>query len=101
MRDILAARLEFDGGRKTEVGGQRSEVRGQRSEILTSALCAFLMLVASVASAQDKFDAAARAKVIAPWIDEQTLAVVHVDLSRVNVDALVDQIAPLKLFPAE
>ena len=38
--------------------------------------------------AQDKFDPAVRAKVVAPFIDEQTVAVLHVDTSRMPVDAL-------------
>jgi hypothetical protein len=42
------------------------------------------------AAAGEKFDAAARAKTIAPFLDEETVAGVHVDLARV---------APGPLFP--
>jgi hypothetical protein len=41
-----------------------------------------------LATAQEKFDPAARAKVVAPLIDDQTVAVLHVDLARMPVDAL-------------
>ncbi|HKD37116.1 MAG TPA: hypothetical protein VKB78_09955, partial [Pirellulales bacterium] len=51
--------------------------------------------------AESKFDSAARAKAIAPWLDDETFAVVHIDLRRVSVDANLDTIAPLKLAPAE
>ena len=50
-----------------------------------------LMLPAvSVAFGGEAFDAAARTKVVAPFVDEQTIAVAHVDFTRVKVDPLVD-----------
>jgi hypothetical protein len=36
-----------------------------------------------------EFDATARARALAPFIDEQTVGVIHVDLTRIDVDALV------------
>ena len=39
------------------------------------------LLTGGLAHGEGKFDPAARAKVIAPWIDEQTLAVAHLDLA--------------------
>jgi hypothetical protein len=38
--------------------------------------------------AQEKFDPQARAKIIAPFLDEQTVGVIHVDLTRLDVDRL-------------
>ena len=58
-----------------------------------AALAAVLMV--SAALAQEKFDPAARAKVVAPFLDAQTIAVVHVDLARVQVDPLFETLARL------
>lgn len=58
-------------------------------------------LVGQASGADEKFDAAARAKAIAPWIDEQTFAVAHVDLRRASVEAAADEIGALKALPAE
>jgi hypothetical protein len=44
-------------------------------------------LVAQLAQAQVKFDPAARAKAVAPYIDDMTVAVVHVDVSRLDLAA--------------
>lgn len=52
-----------------------------------------VMLVLSLAlpaAAADKFDAEARARTIAPFVDEQTVIVAHVDLTRIDADALSD-----------
>lgn len=52
-------------------------------------MCLALLAVAiAPAMGQEKFDPAARAKVVAPFIDDQTVAVLHVDTSRMPVDAL-------------
>ncbi len=37
-----------------------------------------------------EFDAEARARAIAPFVDEQTVAVAHIDLSRIDADAILD-----------
>ncbi len=66
----------------------------------TIARCALFvaMLCASgVLQAEQGFDPAARAKAVAPFIDDQTVAVVHVDLTRIDIDALTD--AVVKLVP--
>lgn len=42
------------------------------------------------AVAAEKFDAEARARAIAPYIDGRTVAIAHVDLTRIDVDALLD-----------
>jgi hypothetical protein len=60
-----------------------------------------LLLSASTIRGQDKPDSEARAKVIAPLIDDQTLAVAHVDLTRISVDAIFDEAASLQLVPAD
>jgi len=54
----------------------------------TLLVLALLAIAIPPATAQEKFDPAARAKVVAPLIDEQTVAVLHVDLARMPVDAL-------------
>ena len=38
------------------------------------------------------FDAAARAKVIAPFLEEQTVAILHVDFTRLDVGATLDEV---------
>jgi hypothetical protein len=50
-----------------------------------------------VAAGAEPFDAAARAKVIAPLLDGQTFAVAHVDVTRVSLDPLCDEL--LRLVP--
>lgn len=56
---------------------------------------AFLAMIVSAAAAEEKFDAAARARTIAPFVDEQTLAVVHIDLSRLALDPLLAKLTDL------
>jgi len=51
-----------------------------------------LLAVAGTTPAQEKFDSAARAKTIAPFIAEQTILVVHADLSRVKIGRLFDEL---------
>ncbi len=50
----------------------------------------FALSLALPAAAADKFDAEARARTIAPFIDEQTVLVAHLDLTRIDADALSD-----------
>src|SRR5436305_52779 len=52
-----------------------------------------LVLALPATAGEKAFDADARAKVVAPFLDDQTLAVAHVDLTRVDVGALVDKLA--------
>jgi len=52
-------------------------------------------MATTLARADAQFDPAARAKAIAPLLDTQTIAVVHVDLTGIDVDPLVDTIEQL------
>src|SRR5688572_270494 len=54
-------------------------------------LCALCVLLfnSSQLRAQTAFDPAARAAVIAPFVDDQTIAVGHVDLERIDPAAVV------------
>jgi len=55
-------------------------------------LVAVVLAAGSFAHADAPFDPAARAKVIAPFIEEETVAVIHVDFSRIDVDAVAEQL---------
>src|SRR5688500_18539476 len=57
------------------------------------ALCGLLFQLPSPLAAQPNFDPAARAAVIAPFVDEQTIAVGHVDLERIDPAAVVKLLA--------
>ena len=65
---------------------------------LASALLA-LLLASVAAAAQSNVDAAGRAKIIAPLIEEGTIAVVHVDLSRALPQPLLDWLNVIRLGP--
>jgi hypothetical protein len=52
-----------------------------------------LLLLVAPAGADTKTDAADRVKDVAPFLDQQTVAVAHVSLKRVDLDALVDRLA--------
>ena len=61
------------------------------------ALCALLFNSPPLLHAQTAFDPAARAAVIAPFVDDQTIAVGHVDLERIDPAAavkLLSEVAP-------
>jgi hypothetical protein len=88
--------------------GQRSESRGaawQQAFTCRCVVVACLLLVASPGIAAEKPDAAA----VAPFVERDTIAVVHVDLSRVYfapLKSLVNVISPdsskeVSLFEAE
>ena len=62
-----------------------------------SLLFVALLLPRAALPAEPGFDPGARAKAIAPFIDEQTVGVVHVDLTRIEVDPLFDKF--LELVP--
>lgn len=60
-------------------------------------ICAVMFVLALRAAgfipavvAADPFDAEARARAIAPFVDEQTVGVAHIDLSRIDADAILD-----------
>jgi hypothetical protein len=52
-----------------------------------------ILFLPLISPAQDRFDADARAKRIAPYLDDQAVAVVHADLGRIDVKAFVAQVA--------
>ena len=54
-----------------------------------------LLLLSNAARAENKFDPAARVKVIAPFLELQTTVVIHVDVTRIKVDPLFDQLVRL------
>jgi hypothetical protein len=60
-----------------------------------SLAAAFLLAASSLVAADVKSDAAARAKVIAPFVEEETIIVAHVDLTQVDVEAVIDFAARL------
>ena len=58
-------------------------------------------LALPASAAERKFDADACAKAVAPYLDEQTFAVLHVDLTAVDVDALAAKAAELAKVDAD
>ncbi len=54
-------------------------------------ISSILLTLSLALPAADKADA--RARTIAPFVDEQTVAVAHVDLTRLDADALLDWVA--------
>jgi hypothetical protein len=67
-------------------------------EFVTAISVGILLLGAGAASGQDKPDAVARAKIVAPLIDEQTSFVARLDLGRIALDTLLDEKLPRLLF---
>ena len=67
-------------------------------------LCATAIATLSwpqVTPAADKFDPAACAKTIAPFIDDEALAVVRIDVTRLKVAALADELKKIVPIPAD
>jgi hypothetical protein len=61
---------------------------------------AFALVAAAAGLVEaEPFDPAARAKAIAPFVDEQTVAVAHVDLTRIEVDPLLDKLVEIVPTP--
>src|SRR5262249_46674095 len=54
-----------------------------------------IAFVSTAFADEQKFDAEARARAIAPYVTEQTIALVHIDITRLNVDALVGKLVQL------
>jgi prepilin-type processing-associated H-X9-DG protein len=52
-----------------------------------TSLVVLLLLSVSRATAAEEFDPAARAAAVAPYLDDQAIAVAHIDLKRVDVEA--------------
>jgi hypothetical protein len=59
------------------------------------------MPVLCVRADEPKFDAEARARAIAPYLDEQTVALAHLDVTRLNADALVAKFVEITRGHAE
>jgi hypothetical protein len=67
---------------------------------LTCFLTAILLLAVSLPAAADtKSDAAARAKVVAPFVEAETAIVAHIDLTRVDASAVIDFAAKIASAP--
>lgn len=60
----------------------------QKPRIILAALAAIIAV--ATASAGEKFDPAARAKAVAPFVSPETVAIVHIDLSRVSLAPLAE-----------
>lgn len=60
----------------------------QFSEVMMTLVLA--LAVSLPAAAADKFDGDARARALAPYVDEQTVVVARVDLTRIDTDALLN-----------
>src|SRR4051794_10154263 len=60
-----------------------------------NALTSLLLPLAAIlpAAYERKFDAESHAKAIAPFVDSRTFAVVHVDLSQIQPEALAQRLA--------
>ena len=59
------------------------------------------VLALPASAAERKFDPDACAKAVAPYLDDQTFAVLHVDLTAVDVDALAAKAAGLRKVDAD
>ena len=62
--------------------------------------CVSVLVLAAAAAAvqaETKFDAAARAKAIAPLVEEETAVVVHLDLSRMPPQPMLDFLRQMRL----
>jgi hypothetical protein len=70
------------------------------SRFLAPALAAMVMALPANAADQ-KFDAEAAAKAVAPYVDDQTVAVLHVNLTALDVDALLNKAAGLAKMDAD
>ncbi len=57
--------------------------------------CLSSLLLTAPSGAQPPFDAGPRTKLIAPLLNEQTYAVVRVDLARLDEEGIVKAIVPL------
>ncbi|MBN1591589.1 MAG: DUF1559 domain-containing protein [Pirellulales bacterium] len=62
-------------------------------KIVLGVLITIFSAVVSMAHAAEAFDAAARAKAIAPFIEEETVLLVRVDVSRIDADVVMDWVA--------
>ena len=65
---------------------------------ISMALAALALLLAATAQAES--EPAARAAAVAPFVDEQTLAVGHVDLTRIDPGAVLPELQKVVALPA-
>jgi hypothetical protein len=63
--------------------------------ILLFIVPAIVLFLSCKLIADEKFDPAAQAKFIAPYIDEQTFIIIHLDLSRVKIESAADTLCRL------
>ena len=66
-----------------------------------SLLFTSLALAVPAAAADQVPGTDARARAVAPYLDEQTIGLAHVDVARLSLDALVGQLAGLTKLPAQ
>ncbi|MBN2025067.1 MAG: DUF1559 domain-containing protein [Pirellulales bacterium] len=66
---------------------------------LIQTVCLLSVLLAPAWARAEGFDPAAQAKLVAPFIDEQTVAVVRVNLAKVDLNPLFDEVE--KIAPEE
>jgi hypothetical protein len=90
VHEFLHYELTF--GRSVSNGGQSP---GEAAMKLWFAALVLPICTISASAAQKPLSAESRAKLIAPFVNDQTLIVVHVDPSRIDLDALTDKIAAL------
>jgi hypothetical protein len=60
-----------------------------------------LALAAPVIAADNKFDPDARARFLAPYLDDQTIAVGHVDVTRIDLEATLAKLAEVSKLDAK
>jgi prepilin-type processing-associated H-X9-DG protein len=60
-----------------------------------------LLLAVPAAAEEKQFDAEGRVKVVAPFLDDQTVAVAHFDASRIDADALAGKLSALEKHTAK
>ena len=66
----------------------------------TLALTAALLFgVSSAVHAAEEFDAAAASRMLAPFVERDTVAVVHIDFARVNVEPALGVVGPDRSGP--
>jgi len=70
----------------------------KRGVVAVQVLCALLWsasISTRVAAAQEKYDPAALAKTIAPFVDEQAIVVGRIDLARIEIDPVLAKLGDL------
>jgi hypothetical protein len=66
-----------------------------------AAWVATMACVLPAAAADPQFDPEARAKIVAPYLDEQTVGVYHLDVTRLDVDAIASKLGSIEKMPRE